>query len=448
LFSADFIGQATHKNELTGKQQAITDLQQGLFVNVESFSESFQTNKGDDKFSFTSKLSSTLPILGSTTSCYEALEYYQCTAKLNSIKSTPLYLSTIEQKQLTIDSIWQQIPNISSAELKYDELAKVLVLVQETQQLLLVVNLLTPNVDVKLTNLSSTEIIDSMKLLEKEAKGISMTARLISHKIRQKNKILIKPFIPENSSNITPFSSALQTELTKVLPAVLNKKDAVYILQGRYIISINHLQVETQLVDKQGNIIDANVINVNKTSIKEFDFTPKDSNFEKMLYSGQIIGNELKVQISSNKGERDLLFRNTETVQLLVKVNKPSYFYIVGHTNNEVGKFSYLLDLNDAHGDEKFIQYLGFEEVNKMVVIGEFEVKKPFGKESLQVFASTAKPLDILPHQKFDGDYYRLAVKQEEAIIQTRGLVRKKKNDNVNVVTEISEAVLSLTTYQ
>ena len=112
-FSADFYGQAIHKNQIAAKEQAIADLQQNIYVNVESVSESYQTNTGIDMFSAKSTLSSSLPILGHKTDCYKKSEYFQCDSSLKTHQSSSLYISAIQEKQKIIDNKKMSYNNVA-----------------------------------------------------------------------------------------------------------------------------------------------------------------------------------------------------------------------------------------------------------------------------------------------------------------------------------------------
>jgi len=443
-FSADFYGQAIHKNQIAAKEQAIADLQQNIYVNVESVSESYQTNTGIDMFSAKSTLSSSLPILGHKTDCYKKSEYFQCDSSLKTHQSSSLYISAIQEKQKIIDNTWHKTKNISSAHTKYDELTTLLRLIHEVQQLTLVLKMLSPEAIIPASPTITVTIKEELSNLEKTADSLSMATLLLTKNITQRN-ILIKPFLPYLSYDITPFSSALLTQLSSKVYSTNNESDALYTLIGKYRINKSILQIESQLINKKGEVINAAVVNLDKTLFNVDEYTPQNSNFEQMLLNGKIINQDFKVKITSNKGSRNLLFNNSESVSLMVKVNKPSYFYITGHMDNEKGKISYLLELNNSSTNERFIQYLGYDEVNRWVLLGEFEVKPPFGQESLQLIASTTKSLDLIPNTQYDGTYYRLQNSTKQAVTKTRGLVMKKtKMKKTNF--EVAEAVLILKT--
>lgn len=448
VYSQIFTGEATHINKEKAKSHAMADLQQNIYVNVESLTKIQQSNDGTDSFSFTSKLSSTIPILGSKSNCFNAFKEVHCEVTLDTTNSASMYESSILQKQKQIDAQWKKTQSIKSVQIKYKALSKLLVLIQETQQLTLVLSIIDPNAEINEALTTSSDVSLAILSLEKVASGLPMAAKLLNKKITAQllpqNKILVKPFTPYESSEITPFASALQTELSNVVNAVLTNKEAKYILQGKYSSTKNHINIETQLVDKNGSIINATVLSIDIKSIEQFDYQPKELDFERLLYSGKIVNQSFTNKLTTNKGQRDLLFHKGENIKLLVKVNKPSYFYIVGHINTKQQRLSYLLDLNDAEREDKFISYLGVDEVNKWVVIGEFEVQPPYGSESLQLFSSTTKPIGTLPNTKYNGDYYVISGSRLENINKTRGIVRKKKSSNSK--NEITEAVINLTT--
>ncbi len=441
----EFIGQALHKQETAARKQAIADLQQNIYVDVQSSTKSYQSNKGDDDFIFTSKLSSTLPILGALTQCYQMLDMVKCDAKLDSDLSSKMYQAAINQKQHIIDNNWQKVKSITSAQIKYQELETLLKLLQETQQLLLVLSIISPSSDVSFTQVSRADVSTQLLALEQTTDSLALAAKLLSKRLANTEKVLVKPFTLYQSSEITPFSTALQTHISQHVNAVSEKTSADFILQGKYRIADKQIHIEAQLINKKGEIVNAVLVSLNKSAVSEFDFEAKQLDFERLLYSGKIVSRDLKAKITTNKGQGDLLFKKGESIKLLVKVNQPSYFYILSHSQNSVEKISYLLDLNDAQGNDKFISYLGYDEVNKWVVIGEFEAQAPFGTESLQLFSTLEKPTALLPNTSFDGTYHVVDSTRKKAIAKTRGLVRKKlKKSKAKLV--VSEAVISFTT--
>lgn len=439
-----YSGLALHKEREAAKRQALSDLQQTIFVDVESQTLSKQSLSGNDVFVATSKLSSTIPLIGATTECHFTNNLYKCEAFLDGQKTAKSYESALIHQQGLISKSWEQAKTISSNTVKYKELSKLLNEVHRAQQLALVLSIIAPEKKQASSNVSRTKISAQMQQLSKRADSLQMLATLLVEKLDYSGQAtLIKPFTPFNSSEITPLASALQTQLKGRMAAVVNQDQARLTLEGKYSGSGDLLNFEVSLVDRDGNYTSSAIVSVDKAAVSQFAFEPQQLGFDQLLYSGQVVSDDFKVKFQTDKGMRDLLFKEGESVRLLIKVNQPAYYYLVGHTMTSDAKISYLLDLQDAVDLNKFIKYIGAEDVNHWVEIAEFEVIAPFGQEILQIFASPTKPLSTLPMTVFDGDYYVLKGSVSENITKTRSFKRKKKSKDKQ---KIAEAVLNITT--
>jgi len=118
------------------------------------------------------------------------------------------------------------------------------------------------------------------------------------------------------------------------------------------------------------------------------------------------------------------------------------YIYIVGYTQTEDEKLSYLLELQEGRGDSKFVKFINADDASRWMSLGEFSVEKPFGVESLQVIASN-RDITTLPSTYYDENsgYYVVSKDIKKALSQTRGLKKKKGKK-----AEFSEDVMSFTT--
>jgi hypothetical protein len=108
-------------------------------------------------------------------------------------------------------------------------------------------------------------------------------------------------------------------------------------------------------------------------------------------------------------------------------------------------RYSYLLELQEAERNRKFVYYVNADDANKWISLGEFDVVKPFGVESLQVIASTVDPVDELPSYRYDpktGLYISFR-EPKEGVLKARAL-RKKMSEEA----QTAEAVLMLTTME
>ena len=128
-----------------------------------------------------------------------------------------------------------------------------------------------------------------------------------------------------------------------------------------------------------------------------------------------------------------------------VKLNKPGYFYIVGHTFAGEEPFSYLLELAEEAGVPRcFVQFVNADDVNRWISLGEFEIYPPLGLEHLQVIASKEDLVERLPKYRFDGEseFYLVGKDPKDGLVKTRAAKRPKKKKPQNYS---AEAVLTYT---
>lgn len=150
---------------------------------------------------------------------------------------------------------------------------------------------------------------------------------------------------------------------------------------------------------------------------------------EKILGGGAIVSGKLRLELSTNKGERNLVFSQGEELKIYLRVNQPAYVRMI-----------YLL----ASGAKVPIEqayFLDASKVNQTVEYpNAFEVSSPFGVEQIFAVAFTEKP-DPLPtvKQTIGGEEYEV-VREVTALVKHRGLKKKDKP------LETAEAVVSMTT--
>lgn len=153
--------------------------------------------------------------------------------------------------------------------------------------------------------------------------------------------------------------------------------------------------------------------------------------------SGVIVSNDFKGVIKTNKGSRNDIFYAGDEVEIYVLLNRTGYYYVLGKMNIDGEEQTYILDIEEATGMDKFVGHVSGENSNKWISLGAFEVEAPFGVENLQLIASS-KPFESLPQHYYDDKYgYYFLDKKNE----TRGL--KKRN---NKTAQISKSDLKFTT--
>jgi hypothetical protein len=171
------------------------------------------------------------------------------------------------------------------------------------------------------------------------------------------------------------------------------------------------------------------------------------------LFKNILIKDELKIDLRfRDRIKDDILLYNGDEVTLVIKANKPIYYYIIETIKNkETGKIiNSLLELNfKVRGNNKFIGYIGFDEIKKYIPLGKFDIKAPYGIEHLHIFASTKK-FKTLPKIRFKNNLFIIKGKTQNIIFSSRGLLNKDRlNNNKKIKNEkvfIAESSLDFET--
>lgn len=155
----------------------------------------------------------------------------------------------------------------------------------------------------------------------------------------------------------------------------------------------------------------------------------KPQNFEEALRDqrvfaeGEEVAGDLRLELWTQRGRRDLVLRRGERVRLHLRVNRPAWV-----------RLSYLL----ADGTKVVLAqdfHIDASKVNQEVQYpGEFEVAPPFGIEQLHAMAFTARPKPVpTVLTVIEGVPY-------ETVTATRGLRRREGPE------QVAEATLTMTT--
>ncbi|MBF0289659.1 MAG: DUF4384 domain-containing protein [SAR324 cluster bacterium] len=135
-----------------------------------------------------------------------------------------------------------------------------------------------------------------------------------------------------------------------------------------------------------------------------------------------------KVEVISNKGKKGVIFKEGEDAEFFVRLNKPGFYYVVGHTKNQEVELSYLLNLHHLEDQVRFLQEVSPDSLKKWQSLGKFTVEPPFGLESLQVIASNKKIEKLPPYTKDEATgLYVISKTITEGIQKTRAFKPKKK---------------------
>ncbi len=136
--------------------------------------------------------------------------------------------------------------------------------------------------------------------------------------------------------------------------------------------------------------------------------------------------NNFRIDIRTEQGNQNLYYRTGSTGSLFIKMTSPGYFYIIGHVSKTGLRHSYLLQLSNKRGNNRFIYHVNKSNVHKWIKLGDFDINPPLGIEALQAIASTDSVSPLLPEYRYDmsSDLYLTGNDPEKNIIATRGIVR------------------------
>ena len=443
-FALDLTGIGYGKSEKEAKKNALADLSSLIRVEVKTkFFKKF--TKIGSKYTKDIKnlilTESDLPILGVQYNMYAAKSELMAKAHLNPDNVKKIYKDELDTTHNNIYKSLELLKKTKSDDEKYQILSNLLTLIDSYAKYK-AVGILIDIDNIKTLPVTETEVKAKLLSLEKSVNSINIGARALIKDLKY-DKIYIFPPTTLNSQEITPFASVLKDKMSEYLKNNRSPKNANYYYKGSYIINKNSIDVTYRLIDSYGKVILTKVVNFNKKAYKNYRVIPQTVDFDKLLHQGVVISNKLRVNVATNKGSRNLIFKEKQVIKILIKMNRPGYFYIVGHVNKKQEKYSYLLELNEGMGNRKFIQRISADDVNKWISLGEFEVVKPFGVESLQVMASNKDLINSVPNNKYDNkaELYKISNNPKKAVIKTRALRRKKSKK-----TLIAETALTFTT--
>ena len=205
-----------------------------------------------------------------------------------------------------------------------------------------------------------------------------------------------------------------------------NKKDDIKIIMtGTYWENPDNLKLVAILRDVATGKALASVeallplewINSNSIKYKPDNYNKAMENLNEFS-KNELVGDGLAIDVTTNKGDDNLIFTENDTMKLYIKVNKPCYV-----------RFVYYL----ADGNKVLLldnQYIDQGKVNKVYQIPySFVCAEPFGVENLVLNAQSIefKPLNV----RTEGGYKFIEDDIKKIISATRGFKVVDKNDAV-----------------
>ena len=439
--AATIIADGYGPTNMDARRNALGTLSESLKVEVKSFTTSTTDQNGLLYAKQVSESSSELPLLGTEFSYIDLGNEQMCTVTLDSARALVLYQRQIDRLASEINQLENtQLQQKKSADKRYQTLQQLYEKLDQIDDYITVALLLgSPQLPELKTALEQTTNL--LRNLESKAPTLAIGASQLVKDLPE-GDYFIEPARAHGSRQITQLGRLLRDELEKKLPNS-QRAQAEYRLSGSYELLKHAISVTYRAIDRQGKTVATRQVQLSASAYQGVTFKPTDLDYDKLLNEGYIVDNKFRAALSTNFGNEALAFRQGEVVRILAKLNSPGFFYIVAHDRSN--KFSYLLDINEAEGNDRFVASVDSSQVNRWISLSPdgFEVTPPFGTEDLQLVATRKYP--SLPQTRLDKNgYYRVVAKSpKQAVLLTRGMKPKRKNESAE--PESAEATITYT---
>jgi len=448
LFARDYTGTGICPTRSEARKEALADLSQAIHVEVVSEFSSVVTQTATTTDALNTKhldISSRLPLFGVTLSVAPSGSEFKATAHL-SPEALPLYTKELPVVRRKIAKALAKTDNARTHAEKIALLQEALTRLDRFQRLSLVARLLGGTVSAP-PDITEGEIKTRIGQLEKKADSLDEGLKRMAKHFTEKG-IYIFPPTTGSSREITPFASAVKDHLAVYVNTSASPASAACTLTGEYTVLDGGVELTCRLMDREQNTLRTAMAWFLPGATQGYRTQPETLDFEKLIASGMVVSSDFAVDIKTADGRSDLLYKPGETITLLIKMNRPGYFYLMSHAFKGA-PYTYLVELSDAPGNRKFVSYIGPDEAGKWVTLGDFEAVPPFGVETVQVYAATRDLEERVPHTFPDPatDLYKVGSPEKEgsrpseAVVTTRGLMRKKNKGSAQ-----AEASLTITT--
>jgi len=274
-------------------------------------------------------------------------------------------------------------------------------------------------------------------------------ARSVAAKLERNRLAAVRIVAPVRADTwrVTGFSGAIADALRAALGAAASGRPVRHTLDGRYQVIDGKILLVLYLMDSSFNTELALPYVLPIGAERGFASAPSKGGLSRALNRGLVRIESLDdgasgaqpaasaggigVDVQTGRGKRALYYHPGDRDNLFVKLDRPGYYYIVGHIEKEKLRLSYLMEIGRGGGSSRFVRKVSDAEAGRWQRVGEFTVEPPLGEEAVQVFASTHAPDKALPTTRYDAaqQLHIIGGDPAEVVRRTRGLVRIEMAD-------------------
>ncbi len=454
--------QSTAENITLAKERAMADLANQIQASVKSefIDEVTETANSLSEYAHSKvKVISELQIDGVRWEVNELDDMVEANAILNKDEACELYFEKTRQLQDKLKGSMNRINQLMQSgdnERALRELFEASGLFNEIEQNVLIYMILGGREQTNLKPPFSRADLDDriFTLTEKDFKNFSDVINglcfQISKQIEPGQIITVYPFDYQDTSFGSELSDYIRQQILFNLSKFIKfeegkvgnaeKKNEGVTVSGNYWIRNDKMELLITLYDEKGktfgsarSVFPMQYVEATGIAYKPQNFVDAMSE-DKLFSKNEVVYGNLNVEFWTNKGDRNLIFREGEEMHLYVRVNAPANIRFIYHLANGMRTPLYKS------------YYINESKVNRTVELPDvFECAPPFGVEKLQIFASSESlpPLNT-KMVNIEGEQYEvLAEDIKEFLANTRGMIKKKTK-----VAQSAERVLTITTVE
>lgn len=245
--------------------------------------------------------------------------------------------------------------------------------------------------------------------------------------------------VPPFTYGTTDLSSVFGRQASIELEAVLARggggaASGDRVVRGVYLERDDEVRVTATVRDSDTGRLVASAETTLPRRVLPAGVSLKPANFEealrdeKLLGEGELIGDDLQVEVWTARGRRAVVYTEGQELELHYRVNQPAYI-----------RFIYVLANGAKVPLDTEAWYVDASKVNQVITYPtKFEVVPPFGVEHIHATAFTSRPPTLATQRRvIEGEMYDVVA--DEQIVKTRGIRRKRQE-------KLSESLVTLTT--